>query len=80
MTISLPKRKIDKIKDTSQKLLWSALPTIREVASLVGQYVATAEAVPYATLHLREIEKEKNRALQRSKGNFGAFLVKILQI
>ena len=70
MMISLPLRKVEKIEADSRRLLDNPSTTVREVASLLGQYVATAEAVPYATLHYRALERDKNKAIKYHRGDF----------
>ena len=46
--------------------------TIRELAKLIGNLVASMEAVPYGRLFYRQLEREKIKSLQQNKGNFEA--------
>ena len=46
--------------------------TIRELAKLLGNLVASMEAVPYGTLFYRQREKDQIKSLQQNKGNFEA--------
>ena len=70
MTITLPLRKKEKRKNSCQHLLQTPNPTIRTVASLIGNFVAATEAVPYARLHYHTMENEKISALATRKGDF----------
>ena len=74
MTNTLPERKVEKILAASRDVLSADRLCIRDIASLLGQYGATAEAVPYAILHFRELERCKNAALVEMRGNFEASL------
>ena len=44
--------------------------TIREVAKAVGSMLSYLPGVEYGIMHYRKIEKRKNEALKRHKGNF----------
>ena len=46
--------------------------TIRELAKLIGNLVASMEAVPYGRLFYRQLERDKIKSLQQNKGNFEA--------
>ena len=70
MTITLPTRKRDDIKDHCRQIIACPNPTIRDVARLIGKFVAASEAVPYAPLFYRTLEIEKARALSSHCGNF----------
>lgn len=43
--------KVVQKKEDSRIILNNVKPTVQAVASLLGQYVSAAEAVPYATIH-----------------------------
>ena len=70
MTVELPSRKVLQIQADSKSILARKCISVREVSSLLGKYVAAAEAVPYAVLHYRALERDKNRALQNYCGDF----------
>ena len=72
MTIALTPEKRIKIRKLAKKMMVSKKPTIKEVASLVGNLVATSEAVPLAPRYYRKIEKDKAKALKVSRGNYQA--------
>ena len=46
--------------------------TIRQLAKLIGNVVASMEAVPYGKRFYRKLERDKIKSLQQNKGNFGA--------
>ena len=46
--------------------------TIRELAKLIENPVASMEAVPYRRLFYRQLERDKIKSLQQNKGNFKA--------
>ena len=50
----------------------SKILTIRELAKLIGNLVASMEAVPYRKLFYRQLERDKIKSLQQNKGNFEA--------
>ena len=43
--------------------------TIREFAKLIGDLVASMEAVPYGRLFYRQLERDKIKSVQQNKGN-----------
>ena len=70
MTVELPLRKVLQIQDDSNNILTNKNISVREVSRLLGKYVAAAEAVPYAIIHYRALERDKNRALKNHCGGF----------
>ena len=46
--------------------------TIRELAKLIGSFLASMEAVLFGRLFYRQLEKDKIKSLQQSKNNFEA--------
>ena len=46
--------------------------TIREFAKLIGDLVASMEAVPYGRRFYRQLERDKIKSVQQNKGNFEA--------
>ena len=49
-------------------MLSEDMPIIRGVAGLIGLMVAYTPAVEYSGVHLKNLEKDKIKALKRSKG------------
>ena len=70
MRITLTERKKQKIKQKCLQLLKTPKPNIRVVAQLIGNLVATKEAIPMAPLYYRNLENAKIEALKTAKGNF----------
>ena len=46
--------------------------TRRELAKLIGNLVASKEAVPYGRVFYRQLQRNKIEYLQQNKGNFEA--------
>ena len=46
--------------------------TVRELAKLIGNLVASMEAVSHGRLFYRQLERDKIKSLQQNKGNFEA--------
>ena len=72
MTLTLTEEKKQKIKEMCEFTLNSKKLTIRHIASLLGNFTAAIEAVPYSKLHYRSIECSKIEHLKREQGNFEA--------
>ena len=70
MTLRITEEKRMKIKKLCLSLLHDKEATIKQVSRVVGNLVATTEAVPLSPLYYRGIEKEKANSLKRAKGNF----------
>ena len=74
MTVTLPKEKVDRIKDECLRLQKKNKTSIREVSRVMGILVSSFSAVDYGTLHNRILEKENNYALKKSFGNYDAYI------
>ena len=74
MTVTLPKEKVDRIKDECLRLQKKNKTSIREVSRIIGILVSSFSAVNYGNLHYRILEKEKNYALKKSFGNYDAYI------
>ena len=72
MTLALTTEKRIKIRKLAKEMLENKKPTIREVAKLVGNLVATSDAVPLAPRYYRKMEIDKAKALKMAKGNYKA--------
>ena len=69
MIIALTDHKKQRIKSVAKDTL-SKASTIREVASLLDNIVASFEAVQYGRLYYQHIKYGKITALKSSQGNF----------
>ena len=75
MTICLTEEKRTKLIVLCRTLSTTDRPTIRQVAKVVGNLVATSEAVPLAPLYFRRLEAEKAKALKRAWGDYDSHMV-----
>ena len=69
MQVSLTEEKKGKLLRVIDEIL-TGDNTIRQVAGLVGLMVAYAPAVEYSGVHFKSLERDKIKALKRSRGNF----------
>ena len=65
MTVTLPKEKVDRIKDECLRLQKKNKTSIREVSRIISILVSSFSAVDYEILHYRILEKENNYALKK---------------
>ena len=72
MTVTLTPEKKEKLVNLIDEVLSKCQVTIRTVASLIGKFVSSLPASLYGPLHYRVLERDKNKALKSSKGNFEA--------
>ena len=70
MTIRLTLAKKEKIRNLCKNALTKEKIPIREVAKVLGNMVASFEAVPFGPLLYRILECEKIKALKIAHGNF----------
>ena len=75
MTIEVTQRKKIKIIELINKTMELSRPSIRLVACLLGNLVATSEGIAYAKLRYRALEIDKIFALKLSRGNYNAPMV-----
>ena len=75
MVVTLPKCKMDMIKNECLKLLEKPTCTIRTVASIIGLFISTFPAVEFGPLHYRQLERQKISALKNPCGNFDSIMV-----
>ena len=61
MTITLTNEKKQKILKLCTAARLAHTLTIRELANLIGNLVASMEVVPYGRLFYRQLEREKNQ-------------------
>ena len=74
MTVTLPKEKVDRIKDECLRLQKKNKTSIRDVSRIIGILVSSFSAVDYGTLHYRILEKEHIYALKKSFGNYDVYI------
>lgn len=65
MTVTLPKEKVDHIKDECLRLQKKKKTSIREVSRIIGILVSSFSAVDYGNLHYRILEKEKRLCIKK---------------
>lgn len=70
MTVSLPVKKIVKIKSLSSKLLVTGTFKIREIAEYLGTLTAACPGVQNGPLYTKQLELEKSAMLKLNKGNY----------
>lgn len=70
MTVSLPERRLIKIRLGCANLLGQDITSIREVARVIGLLVAAFPAVELGKLHYRKLEAGKIATLKQVHGNF----------
>lgn len=70
MTITLTPEKALKVKEACATLLGQGLPTIRQVACVIGKIISSFPGVMYGQLYYRVLEHTKTTALKTAKGDF----------
>ena len=70
MTIQLTREKATGLQNVCFELLENSSPSIREVASVIGNIVASFPGVIHGALYYQHLEKDKSQALVRTNGNF----------
>ena len=74
MTVRLTPDKAHSIKECCDMILNENVVTIKQIAQLVGMFVASEPGVEYARLYYKTLEVEKDSALKTHKGNFEGHL------
>ena len=72
MTVTLTLEKKDKLVALISKVLSKEVVKIRDVASLVGKFVSSSPVSLYGPLYYRTVERDKNQALKRARGDYEA--------
>ena len=72
MTVRLTDKKTNEIIDLCKWVLNRDIITIRELAKLVGKFIASEHGVLYAPLFYKTLEIQKDEELKKGKGNFDA--------
>ena len=74
MTITLTPEKALKVKEACGTLLGQGLPTIRQVACVIGKIISSFPGVMYGQLYYRALEHTKTAALKTAKGDFDSHM------
>ena len=74
MTITLTPEKALKVKEACGTLLGQGLPTIREVACVIGKIISSFLGVMYGQPYYRVLEHTKTVALKTAKGDFDSHM------
>ena len=72
MVVSLTLERAGDIKEAAKRLLDKPNPTIRELAEVIGKFVAAFQGCVYGPLHYRQLENDKISALKESQGDYHA--------
>ena len=75
MTVRLTDDKASEIVSACKSLLKSTTILIRDVARIIGKFVASEPGVQYAPLYYKTLEIEKDMALKESKGDFDSSMI-----
>ncbi|XP_028394449.1 uncharacterized protein LOC114518643 [Dendronephthya gigantea] len=70
MTITLTPEKKVALKQLCLALISKHMPTIREVAQVIGKIISSFPGVAHGPLYYRALDRNKTEALQLCKGNF----------
>ena len=73
MMVYLTQERTDAILELCKDILKAKFVLIRDLASLIGKFIASFPAVRYGPLHFRLLEENKKEALNDSKGDFDSF-------
>ena len=70
MTVTPTEAKLQKVRSSCDTLLKTPMPTIKQVAEVIGILVFNFPGAQYRPLHYRNVERTKYLALVLNKGNF----------
>lgn len=70
LRISLMPEKACRVKNACKQRVDTVVPSIRQVAQVLGVLTSSFPGVMYGPLHYRWIEMDKTQALKQCKGNF----------
>ena len=71
MTVMLTEEKVQRILSICASLLKTQMPTIRQVAEVIGILVSNFPGAQYGPLPYRHLERDKYLALVANKGDYG---------
>ena len=69
---TLDSERAEAIKEAAKRLPAKPHPTIRELAEVIGKFVAAFQSCLYGPLHYRQLESDKISALKKSQGDYDA--------
>ena len=72
MLVSLTPERAGTIKEAAKRLLAKPKPTIRDLAEVIGKFLAAFQGCLYGPLHCRQLRSDKISALKKSQGDFDA--------
>ena len=70
MTVTPTEDKAQRIRSVCATLLQTQMPTVRQVAEVIGILVSNFPGAQYGPLHYRHLERDKYLALIANKGDF----------
>ena len=71
MTVTPTAEKVQRILSVCATLLKTQIPTIKQVAEVIGTLVSNFPGAQYGPLHYRHLERDKDLALLANKGDYG---------
>lgn len=71
MTVTLTEEKVRRILSVCATPLKTQMPTIRQVAKVIGILVSNFPGAQHGPLHYRHLERDKYLALIAKKGDYG---------
>ena len=71
MIVTLSGEKVQRILSVCASLLKTQMPTIRQVAEVIGILVSNFPGAQYGPFHYRHLERDKYLALVANKGDYG---------
>ena len=74
MTVTPTGEKVQRILSVCTTLLQTQMPTIRQVAEVIGTLVSNFPGAQYGPLHYRHLERDKYLALLANKGDYGGIM------
>ena len=74
MTVTPTGEKVQRILFVCTTLLQTQMPTIRQVAEVIGTLVSNFPGAQYGPLHYRHLERDKYLALLANKGDYGGIM------
>ena len=71
MTVTPTGEKVQRILSVCATLLKTQMPSIKQVAEIIGILVSNFSGAQYGPLHYRHLEWDKYLALLANKGDYG---------
>lgn len=73
--VRISEKKSNKIKQMCKDITQKKKVTIRELAEVIGTFVATEPANKFAALYYKRMEIFRNEKLKESKGDYSAYII-----